>query len=215
MFTRAFEHAYLHIRLILVFCLLLFFPFLAYWFSCFQKSLAVALLGAWRSRSIFALVAGFSAYPLVSNLLLQFYLFPALNAVKVQPFAERVGAEISAHPGSEAAIHSSRLFSEFNYYSKIRRFEAARGSAEAARFLEEKKPRFLLLRDKYVEGVRQQSKTSPEVILRSPVGSDHWVLLTHCKVGCDLVPAAGSEIVPTVDGLSRNSHDRGAASRSR
>lgn len=170
---------------------------------------SAALLYTRPGRNNFALVGAFSAYPLVVNLLLQFSLFPVLNAVNVRPVAERVGAEIRAHPGSEAAIHSSRVFSDFNYYSKIRRFAAARGSSEAVRFLEEKNPRFLLLRDKYVEAVRQQSKAPPEVIFRSPVGSDHWVLLTHCKVGCDPVP-----IVPTVDPLSRDSRE-GAAFRSR
>ena len=176
---------------------------------------SVALLCAWRGRSILVLIAGFSAYPLAANLLLQFHLFPALNAINVRPIAERVGAEIYAHPGSEVAIHSSRLFSDFNYYSKIRRFEATLGSTAAVRFLEEEKPRFLLLRNKYVEAVREQIKTPLEVILQSRVGLDTWVLLSRCKVACDPTPSARlrSEIVPPVSAVSGGSHDRGTPAR--
>lgn len=152
---------------------------------------SIALLCAWKDRSSPALVGGFSAYPLVANLLLQFHLFPALNAVNVRPIAERVGAVISAHPGNEVAVHSSRPFSDFNYYAKIRRFEATHGNTEAVRFLEEKKPRFLLLRNKYVEPLRQQTKPL-DVILQFPAGSDHWVLLSRCEVECDRVSAAAS-----------------------
>lgn len=124
---------------------------------------------------------------MLGNLILQLHLFPTLNAVNVRPIAERVGLVVGANPESKVAIYSNRRLNYFNYYSKIRRFELARGGSETARFFNAEKPQFLLLKNKHAEAISQKTKLPLEVILESSIGPDRWVLLSGCKIGCDPV----------------------------
>ena len=166
-------------------------PFLA--FSAIVLGLTLAVLSAvvlhaLSRRAAFALITGLVAFPVAANLVLQALVFPDLNALMIRPFAEKVGAIIRANPQSQVAIFSRRLFNNFNYYSKIHKFEVIRRPAAAAEFLRSQGSHFLLINESFLPDVEKAAGSRLTEIIAATT-TERWLLLYSCNGTCESTPA--------------------------
>jgi len=156
--------------------------------SVVMSSVAVAIVYGWKRHGNLGLLAGYAAYSLLANLLLQSVIFPELNKRKLRPLAEKVGMALAANPGSQLVIFNHRIAHEFNYYSRIKKIEFLDlGSAGA--ILDQPGRQFVLLKSKDMVRVARLPLRDPQVVFHGAVGVEPWVLMFSCKEDCDRVPS--------------------------
>jgi len=159
---------------------------------------AVAGLGgvflyAWKHYGNLTLIAGFAAFPVVVNLLLQSLIFPDLNAFMFRPLAERMGAALAANPGARLAIHKHRKSHEFNYYSRIKKIEVV-SRPNLMSFFDRPGRQLILLKTKDLEELKKISLKNVDIVLDGTASGDHWVLLSSCRESCEHLPNAAKPL---------------------
>jgi 4-amino-4-deoxy-L-arabinose transferase-like glycosyltransferase len=195
-------------------------PFLAP--SVTALGLAVVILAAaffflWRLRGCRSLIAGFAAFPVAVNLLLQSLVFPDLNTLKLRGLAEKVGAVVASSPAARFAVYEHNIFRGLNYYSGVKNIEILYHRGQVMNFLDLPGSQLLLLRrDDYTELSRILLKTF-YVVLAGNIGPEQWVVLSSCKEGCDR-PAVKLDLIREVSSslegaVAGDSNHRGESKR--
>jgi hypothetical protein len=146
--------------------------------------LAMALFFIARRRVYAAIVAGFTVFPLVVNLVLQSLIFPSLNPLQFRPLAERVGAVLAAASQGRLAIYQHKNTYDFNYYSRTKKFEILGAGASLRTVFDRPGQQFLLLRSKDLKSLQKQTK-DPYIVLAENMGPGQWVLLSLCNGECN------------------------------
>jgi len=172
---------------------------------------AAWLMYALRNRNYCSATFGLAMLLVVPNLFIQGLVLPTANRLEGRPFAEEIGAVIK--PGSQVAIYERKPFYDFNFYSRIQRFEVLKKLPELQAFLSRPGDRFLLIRRRRL-GHIQDRWPDLKVVSTQPVGgsqwwfplSGRWLLLYSCNGACESIPiSAQSENLS--DFISAASHE--------
>ena len=166
---------------------------------------ALGLLYAMRNQNYRAVVCGLALLMIGINLLAQKLILPSGNWLQGRPFAEEIGAIIK--PDSRVGIHktgSYRLLYNFNYYSRIRRFEILRGPKDVMEFLSGPGPRFIVTTRRAASRIKQIWQGDLNLVAEQPAGGpkrwfpleERWLLLYSCNGGCEPAPSSAKSQNP-------------------
>jgi 4-amino-4-deoxy-L-arabinose transferase-like glycosyltransferase len=160
-------------------------------FGFITVAAAVGIVYALRKRNYRAVVGGFAALLLVADLQIQALIFPSLNRLEIRPFAEQVGALVK--PGVQVGIFQSRSLHDFNFYSRIKRFEVLNRPKDLVEFLSRPGPRFVLARERSMRAIKRtwRGDLTPALAHRPNASGwftntfPRWVLLYSCTSECE------------------------------
>jgi 4-amino-4-deoxy-L-arabinose transferase-like glycosyltransferase len=170
---------------------------------------ALWLAYAMRNRDYSAVAFGLAVLIIVTNTLVQSLVLPAANWLEGRPFAEKVGDLVS--PGAQVAIYSRTPLQDFNFYSRIKRFEVLRKPKEVTEFLSRPGPHFLLLTKRNARKIQETWPGDLNVVFTQAAGggkwwyppSGRWLLLHSCNGKCESAPLSVQSDSPPNHGHAR------------
>ncbi|HEY2986684.1 MAG TPA: hypothetical protein VGL11_03095, partial [Candidatus Binatia bacterium] len=155
---------------------------------------ALWLVYALRQRDYSAVAVGLAALLILTNTLVQALVLPSANWLEGRPFAEKVGAVVP--PGAPVAIYNRTPLQDFNFYSRIKRFEVLTKPKEVSQFLNKPGPRFVLMTRRNAQKIQETWPNGLNVVFSQAAGggkwwfpgSGRWLILYSCNERCDSTP---------------------------
>jgi 4-amino-4-deoxy-L-arabinose transferase-like glycosyltransferase len=178
---------------------------------------AAWLVSALKKHDYGAVTSGLAVLMIATNVLVQSLVLPATNWLQGRPFAERVGALVG--PGAQVGIYNRTPIQDFNFYSRIKRFQTLRTPKDVTEFLNQPGPRYVLMTKRGARKLQDTWSGELNIVFTQAAGggkwwfpaSGRWMILYSCNEQCDAAPIlAQSEKLLRPAAYEQHRHD-GAA----